>query len=313
VRDCSGFALLNKAAGLSSFSALNPVKQRISPAKLGHSGTLDPFATGLLVGLAGSYSHLSSVFSGLSKCYTATLNLGIETDTLDPEGQTVARAAPPSRAALEAVLPSFCGDIMQEPPAYSALHVGGRRAYDLARSGQKPVLAPRPVHIYELRLLSFEASTQQDASCASAKLFVRCSSGTYIRSLARDIGLACASRASLSALERSSIGPFSLEEAVAPQDFDPERDLRLMTPALAGELRLGALSLPEALESSFDNGGNIDPAALRSLAVLPQPESQSSAARPALSAVFGAQGQFRGLVEISGKKLCYRFVIRREP
>ncbi len=304
-----GFALLDKAAGLSSFSALNPVKRRVAPSKLGHSGTLDPFATGLLVGLAGPYSHLSPVFSGLSKSYTAELCIGAETDTLDPEGAVIAEAPVPGRAAFESVLPGFRGEIQQRPPAYSALHVNGKRAYELARAGQPPELPARPVHIYELSLLDYAESSacNGEGQRGRARLFVRCSSGTYIRSLARDIGLACGTRAFLSALRRDSIGPFNLEQAVAPEDFDCGRDLMPMTPDIAAALGLDALILPAALEKAFNNGGSINPAAFRTLPGFARGQADARCA-----AVFDAGSVFRGLVEISDGKLKYHFVIRRE-
>jgi tRNA pseudouridine55 synthase len=290
----SGLAVIDKPAGLSSFAALGPLKRRLNTSKLGHTGTLDPFATGVLVVLVGPYSHLAPVFSRLDKRYRATLRLGVETDTLDPEGKVVEELPPPSRAALEAVLGQFRGDILQRPPAYSALHVGGKRAYERARAGEDLELPPRPVSVFELELESFEGDR--------AVVSMRCSSGTYVRSLARDLGRAAGSCASLSALERSSIGPFALDSAVLAEAFDPGRDLRLLEPGLAASLGLGAARLPDSAFKSFQNGGVLESAALEKLC----PSSGSA------TAVFDSKGVFIGLVDASGQRLVYHFVVRRE-
>lgn len=299
----SGLAALKKPAGLSSFSALGPLKRRLGGSKIGHTGTLDPFATGLLVVLAGSYSHLSPIFMGLDKRYLATLRLGVETDTLDPEGKVVKELPPPGREAFEAALPGFRGPILQRPPAYSALHVDGKRAYELARAGTELELPARPVTIYGLELLDFEGDR--------ARLSVSCSSGTYIRSLARDLGAASGSCASLSALERSSIGPFSLAEAVEAEDFDPDRDLRALDPGLARALGLAAASLPDSELRAFQNGGSVPSSALLELC----PSAAAATPRAgdrAQTAVFDGRGAFIGLVDARSERLVYRFVLRKD-
>lgn len=290
----SGLAAICKPAGLSSFAALGPLKRSLNCSKLGHTGTLDPFATGLLVVLVGPYSHLAPIFSTLDKRYRATLRLGVETDTLDPEGRVVEELPPPSREAFEAALGQFRGPILQRPPAYSALHVDGKRAYERARAGEEVDLPARPVTIYELALESFETE--------SAVISMRCSSGTYVRSLARDLARAAGSCASLAALERSSIGPFTLETAVRPEDFDPERDLRRLDPGLAAALGLRAARLPDSAFRSFQNGGVVGSAALEELS----PRSGCP------TAVFDSKGDFIGLVDASGERLAYQFVVRKE-
>jgi tRNA pseudouridine55 synthase len=133
------------------------------------------------------------------------MRFGTETDTLDPEGAVIAEASVPSRDAVEAALAQFRGDIEQAPPAYSAIHIDGERASALARRGDAPAMRKRPVHIYRLELLSWEPPL--------ARIFVHCSSGTYIRSLARDIALAVESRAHLTALVRTQVAGFKLEDA----------------------------------------------------------------------------------------------------
>jgi tRNA pseudouridine55 synthase len=201
----SGLILLRKKPGLTSFEALGEVKRALGTGKVGHTGTLDKFAEGLLVVLTGRALKLSPWCVHCDKQYEGVIRFGIETDTLDPEGSPIAEAPPPSREAVEKILPQFTGDIIQTPPVYSAIHIDGKRASALARSGVMPEMKKRPVHIYKLELRSWEPPF--------ARIFVHCSSGTYIRSLARDIALAAGSRAHLTALVRTKVAGFRLEEA----------------------------------------------------------------------------------------------------
>jgi len=201
----SGLILLNKKAGLTSFEALGEIKRALGTGKVGHTGTLDKFADGLLVVLAGRALKLSPWFSHCDKQYTGRLRFGIETDTLDPEGSVIGEAPVPPREKVEQILSQFTGSIMQSPPAYSAIHINGKRAHELARSGNAPEMKIRPVSVYKLELRSWEPP--------HAEIFVHCSSGTYIRSLARDIALAAESRAYLCALTRTKVAGFSLDLA----------------------------------------------------------------------------------------------------
>jgi tRNA pseudouridine55 synthase len=202
-----GFVVLDKEAGLSSAKALAPLKTH---GKVGHAGTLDPFATGVLIALVNDATRLSSLAMGLSKTYVAYVMFGRETDTLDPDGETVAEAdpgkAPP--AGLRDAVSGLTGEILQVPPAYSALKVAGRRAYRLARDGDAPELEPRPVTVHAMRIVEVE--------WPRVVLEVVCGAGTYIRSIARDLGRAVGIPASLAALRRTAIGPFTVEQA------DPE-------------------------------------------------------------------------------------------
>jgi tRNA pseudouridine55 synthase len=300
----SGLALLRKPEGITSFQALAPVKRSLSSGKVGHAGTLDRFASGLLVILVGSYSRLASYVVAGEKHYRGLVSFGVETETLDPEGVVRARAAPPTRAALEAILPSFRGSIRQVPPAYSAVHIAGKRAYELARSGEEPELRERLVEIHSLELLSFE---EQGGLCL-ASIDVRCSSGTYIRSLARDMALACGSKAHLAALERLAIGPFLVEDAVSPRDFDPQRDLRLLDPQGAASLGLLALALrDETLVTTFLNGGRLAPSAFEAL---------DGGGRATLAggggpdaAVFGPRGELLGVILLEPEGVRYKVVM----
>jgi tRNA pseudouridine55 synthase len=205
----TGLLLLNKKPGLTSFESLKIVKKALNTRKVGHTGTLDKFASGLLVVLAGRALKLTPWFDRCDKQYEGVIRFGVETDTLDPEGATVAEAAVPSREALERVLPQFRGNILQAPPAYSAIHIDGKRAHELARSGVAVEMEKRPVTIYKLELRSYDPPL--------AKIHVHCSKGTYIRSLARDLALAAGSRAHLVSLERTRVAGFDLARAVSPE------------------------------------------------------------------------------------------------
>jgi tRNA pseudouridine55 synthase len=204
----SCFLLLNKPPGVTSFDALYPVKKALSTGKVGHTGTLDKFAEGLLVVLCKRALKLSPFILHADKRYEARVFFGSETDTLDPEGRVIACAPLPTRAAVEAALEQFRGKTMQKPPVYSALHIGGKRASALARGGAAPEMTPREITIYELSLVEWTPP--------EALLAVHCAAGVYIRALARDIALAASSRAHLSALRRTQVGPFSLCAAVSP-------------------------------------------------------------------------------------------------
>jgi tRNA pseudouridine55 synthase len=209
----SGLILLNKRPGITSFQSLNRIKKACATGKVGHTGTLDKFASGLLLVLVGRAVRLTPWFSGCDKEYEGTIQFGTETDTLDPEGLPVAEAPPPDRETLEAVLPRFRGDLLQAPPVYSAVHVDGERAHKLARSGAAVEMQKRPVTIHTLELLSYEPPL--------AEIRIRCSKGTYIRSLARDIALASGSRGHLAALTRTGIAGFRLDEAVDDSVLEP--------------------------------------------------------------------------------------------
>jgi tRNA pseudouridine55 synthase len=200
-----GLILLNKPTGITSFGALGEIKRALGTGKVGHAGTLDKFASGLLLVLTERDLKLTPWFSHCDKQYVGKIQFGVETDTLDPEGSVIARAVPPSREKVEQALSMFSGIIVQSPPAYSAIHINGKRASELARSGQVPEMKKREVTIHKIELRSWDPPF--------AEIFVHCSSGTYIRSLARDIALAAESRGHLCSLLRTRVAGFSLEDA----------------------------------------------------------------------------------------------------
>lgn len=201
-----GIVVLDKPAGISSHTALAHLRKI---AKVGHAGTLDPFATGVLLALVGDATRLSSLAMQLAKTYRATVRFGRRTDTLDPEGEVVEECDPGEPRDLADAIASLTGEILQTPPAHSALKVDGRRAYQLAREGSPPALEPRRVSVHRIEVVG--------QAWPHVSLEVVCGSGTYIRSLARDLGAAVGLPASLTALRRTAIGPYLADEA------DPDR------------------------------------------------------------------------------------------
>jgi tRNA pseudouridine55 synthase len=210
------FGLLNldKPAGVTSRDAVNRVQRLVKPHKVGHCGTLDPLATGVLVIAIGPATRLVEYVQRMPKTYRGTFLLGHTSDTEDIEGAVVEMANPsiPTEQQLLAALPRFIGTIQQVPPAYSALKVAGQRSYDLARRGQPAELQQRPVEIQSIDLLRYEYP--------ALELRIRCGSGTYIRSLGRDLARAVGSEAVMSALTREAIGPFTIEDALIEARFE---------------------------------------------------------------------------------------------
>ncbi len=283
-----GYALLRKPPGISSFAALEALKKRLGSGKIGHTGTLDRFADGLLVALCGPLTRLAPVVSGLDKCYEAVIRFGRETDTLDPEGKTVAEAPAPELDALAKVLPEFRGVLRQRPPAFSALHVNGRRSYAIARSGGIPTIAEREVTVHRIELLAYDPP--------DLSVRISCSKGTYVRSLARDIGLAAGSRAYVERLTRTAVGGFLLDRAVAPGDFLPARDLRSARELLEA-LGIECVAVGADVERAVRSGGK--PPAL----------ARPDAREERLVALFDRAGSLLALVRSGTASDRYEFVV----
>ena len=212
----STVTLIRKDSGVTSFSSLRYVKKHVNK-KTGHCGTLDKFATGLLIACCGKYTKKVPLFMGLDKEYVAVIEFGTETDTLDPEGKITERASVPSFETIRKNVEMMTGTVMQAPPAYSALHVDGKRSYELARKGLVVQPEKRPVVIHRAEILNW--------SSPYLTLRLNVSKGTYVRSYARDLGLACGSRGYVTALERTKIGPFSVSEAVLWNDAESLENL----------------------------------------------------------------------------------------
>lgn len=213
-----GILLIDKPAGMSSFGVVARVrwllsKQAGKKVKVGHTGTLDPFATGLMIVVVGSYCKRAEQFSKLDKSYEATLRLGATSTTGDPEGElSTISDHRPSEEAVRAALNTFVGPITQTPPSYSAIKINGVRAYKLARQGKEVDMPTRQVTIHELELLNYQYP--------DVNIHVHVSSGTYIRTLAEDIGRELGAGAYLTALRRTVVGKYDIENATPLDQFD---------------------------------------------------------------------------------------------
>jgi tRNA pseudouridine55 synthase len=259
-RDVHGWLVLDKPVGMTSTHAVSVVKRAFQAKRAGHAGTLDPLASGLLpIALGEATKTVPFVMDG-RKIYRFTVRWGEERDTDDAEGRVTATSAErPSEPAIRALLPRFTGEIAQVPPRFSAIKVEGERAYDLARDGEVVELEARPVEIHRLELLEMPDADH-------AVLAAECGKGTYVRSLARDIGRALGCFGHVAALRRTAVGPFTediatalatLQEALpaAPQEGEPpapDATAAALPPLLPVEAGLAAL--PALRVSSSDAG-----------------------------------------------------------
>ena len=222
----SGFVLLDKIAGETSFKALFPLKRVFSTKRVGHAGTLDLRASGLIIAATGRCTRLLPFIEAKDKCYSFRLHLGYETDTLEWDGEVVEQgeALALTREKLEAVLPQFTGDIEQVPPKYCAVKINGVRASDLMERGRNIELKPRKIHIGELKVIGEGEVTEgcSGKEFATFDLICECSKGTYIRALGRDIGRALGTYACVSQIRRHRIGNVTLDKAVRGEDLTRE-------------------------------------------------------------------------------------------
>ncbi len=229
-----GLLIVDKPRGMSSHDVVARVRRLLREKRIGHAGTLDPLATGVLVLCVGQATRLSEYLLGEDKAYEGMIRLGQRTTTDDAEGEVVeARPVPPiTSEMLRQLEAQFIGAIVQTPPQFSAIQKGGQRAYALARQGRQVELEPRQVTVYELRLMPHGGSAAPGVS--HLHIVVRCSAGTYIRALARDIGEALGCGGHLVALRRTQAGRFTLADAVTLDRVE----------AAAGEGTAAALLLP---------------------------------------------------------------------
>ncbi|QTQ15875.1 tRNA pseudouridine(55) synthase TruB [Treponema parvum] len=306
IENKSGIVLFAKRPGKTSFSSLYTIKKALNTSKVGHTGTLDSFASGLLVVCTGQLTRLSSRITSFDKTYEAVISFGQETDTLEPSGKITRQAPLPSLSGLYSALDAFTGNFMQSPPVFSAIRIKGERSSDLARKGIPADIPLRPVSVYKCKLLEvklengkiFGTKAEDDDKARSdmvnlcgdekvlyARILFEVSKGTYIRSLARDIGVFCKSAAHLKGLLRTKVGNFSLSDAAGFSllpDFsiasvlenektlenahadtaDPDAELRLEVTeklkGMTGELALSCGLVPVKIlpeyEDSFYNG-----------------------------------------------------------
>ena len=209
-----GWVVLDKPSGMTSTQAVAAVRRIFDAKKAGHAGTLDPLATGILAIALGEATKTVPFVQDAAKIYRFTAEWGEARDSDDADGKvTAATEVRPSREAIEAALPRFTGSLSQVPPAYSAIKVGGERAYDLAREGEEVSLAPRPVEVYEARLVEAERDR--------AVFEILCGKGTYVRSWVRDLACFLGSLGHVSALRRTRLGPFQEKDAVGLETLTP--------------------------------------------------------------------------------------------
>lgn len=260
-----GILIVAKPTGPTSHDVVALVRRLAATRRVGHGGTLDPFASGVLPIFLGHATRVVEYHLGDRKAYRATVCFGASSSTDDLEGELTPATGPaPSRQAVEVAVAALLGVIAQRPPAYSAIKVGGRRAYAMARAGETVVLAPREVTIHALTVTAWD-DTQLDRPVAV--IDVQCSAGTYVRALARDLGEAVGSAAYLGALTRTASGPFvladatSLDEIRAAAAEDPTGLHSFLRPIDAGLEALPVVSLTDLEVAAIAKGQYVRPAA----------------------------------------------------
>ena len=238
----TGLLVIDKPLGWSSMDVCRNIRRRLvregapKRVKVGHGGTLDPLATGVLVILVGKATPLCDTIMSGEKGYRAIIQFGATSQTDDAEGPITPTENPtiPTREQIQhAIATHFVGTIMQTPPAHSAMKIGGQRAYKLAREGKQPQLSPRPIQIHEITLTAYSTDNTTETEYFNAPritLDIRCGKGTYIRSLARDLGQHLAAGAYLAGLIRTRVGRFQLEHAVNPDSLPETRTQQDLLP-----------------------------------------------------------------------------------
>lgn len=280
-----GVLIIDKPCDFTSFDVVAVARRLCREKKIGHTGTLDPMATGVLPLLLGKATRAASLLEDSDKVYCAEFRLGVETDTQDNTGEVLRESnAPVSRAQLEEALPQFRGEIMQTPPMYSAVRKDGKHLYELARQGIEVERESRPVTIYRLELLEYNEQERQGS------LLVECSKGTYIRTLCADLGQAVGSLGIMTALRRTRACGFSLEQALPLEEARSlAEENQLAGRVLSVEslfLHLPQVSVTAAQSVRFQNGGALALERLR----LSSPLAPQERVR-----VYSSTGEFLGL------------------
>lgn len=256
----NGILIIDKPAGITSHDVVSRVRRILRTKRVGHTGTLDPFATGVMVILAGQATRLAQFFDKDSKEYEATVRFGFETDTGDRTGERRAESEKGKKGELRieeiaAVLPGFRGEIMQTPPMYSAKKIDGKKLYEHARKGETVERKAVAVTISELEIISRLSPSDMELGTWDVGLTVRCSAGTYIRTLAEDIGKKLEIGAHLTELRRTAAGKFSIDHSVTLEQLagleDPTTVLIPMTTAVS---HLAKFTLPDDRIDKTRNG-----------------------------------------------------------
>jgi tRNA pseudouridine55 synthase len=241
-----GVLVVDKPAGITSHDVVDSVRRRLGATKVGHGGTLDPDATGVLVIGVGRATRFLEYSQRAPKRYVARARFGVTTTTQDASGEPVDRRPTTfDRAELERATTKFVGDIDQVPPMVSAVKVGGERLYKKARRGEVVVRAPRRVTVYELEVIDFRDGEEPEATLA-----VRCSAGTYVRTLVHDLGAALGTGGHVTELRRTEAGGFAAGEALAPADVSSDR----LLPLVAAVRGLPQVAVDEAEAGRVANG-----------------------------------------------------------
>ncbi|WP_038467832.1 MULTISPECIES: tRNA pseudouridine(55) synthase TruB [Arthrobacter] len=249
----SGLVIVDKPQGWTSHDVVGRMRRLAGTRKVGHAGTLDPMATGVLVVGINKATRLLTYIVGTSKTYEATIRLGSTTVTDDAEGETTATTSADgvTDEAVEAGIAKLRGPIEQVPSSVSAIKVNGERAYARVRSGEDVKLAARPVTIHSFDVLDIRRGTHDGVAYVDVDASVRCSSGTYIRALARDLGADLGVGGHLTALRRSSVGPYTLEQARTLEQLADELNILDIADAARALMSVRELSAAEAIELSF--------------------------------------------------------------
>ena len=269
--------LVDKPAGPTSHDVVAVVRRALGERRIGHAGTLDPFATGLLVLLVGRATRLLPYIDAEPKEYEATVRFGAETDTDDLTGTVVSTAPLPGRDAVENAIAKLTGEILQLPPAYSAKKVGGRRAYAAARKGQVVALVAAPVSVYRWEVRAWRED--------EIDVTITCGAGTYVRSLARDVGRLAGSGAHLTALRRSRSGPFTVADAFTLDSV--KRGEAQLRPALDAVRSLPMERLSDVALSLVATGRSVE-------ATIPGPRAALVDAAGTLVAIAEREGDGEG-------------------
>ena len=285
----NGIILIDKNEGFTSSDTVRFAGRRLKAGKAGHTGTLDKFASGLLVCLAGSFTRLSSYLTEQDKVYEAVFEFGRETETLDPEGAVCAEGGIPVLEDLESALVGFRGEILQKPPLYSAVHIDGTRAYKRALKGEVPDMPSRRIFIDSLEITGYTAPF--------LSVRVACSKGTYIRSLARDIAYSLGTVAYVKSLRRLQVGRARIEDAIGVDEINedtPVLDDRNSMEALLG---ITGIRIPDAEVESFLLGRSLKDAGFL---------AEIEAATPLVC--FDSDGRFLGLLKKKEGRWVYGMV-----
>lgn len=247
-----GILNINKPTGWTSRDVVNRVQRLVRPAKAGHAGTLDPLATGVLVVCVGQATRLIEYVQRMPKRYVGTFQLGVTSPSDDTETEltAVAAAQVPTLAELQQAAPKFVGCIEQRPPAYSAIKLQGQRAYELARRGQEVELRSRPVTVHSIEVMRYEHP--------ELVLDIRCGSGTYIRSLGRDLAESLGTGAVMSELIRTDIGDFNVEQSCTPEEVLEQGVEPFLQPASGAVANLPTITLTDSDMEDIRHGRSID-------------------------------------------------------